>query len=114
VKEKESVIDRHKRILEGRTRKVEYLQKKLDSITPNLIGYETIIKKLKKKLKVAEYYRNSKEVELQIEQHRQRFRTPPSPNPLKQELKRYNKKLEKWDEYFKKEQLKNKEDENKI
>jgi len=31
-------------------------------------------------------------------------------NPYR-ELKRYNKKLEKWDEYFKKEQLKNKEDE---
>jgi len=31
-------------------------------------------------------------------------------NPYR-ELKRYNKRLEKWDEYFKKEQLKNKEDE---
>mgnify|MGYP007100077327 CR=1 FL=1 len=31
-------------------------------------------------------------------------------NPYR-ELKKYNKKLEKWDEYFKKEQLKNKEDE---
>jgi len=74
VKEKESVIDRHKRILEDRTRRVEYLQKKLESITPNLIGYQTIIKNLQKQLKRAEYYRNSKEVELKIEQHRQRFR----------------------------------------
>ena len=33
-------------------------------------------------------------------------------NPYR-ELKRYNKRLEKWDEYFKKEQLKNKETNDK-